>query len=115
MGPYALTWQSISVARASGITADLLPDDAVGKTIELTLDIYGEGGTATTQFKPSMLVDLEAGRPLEIEGILGSIMRLAKEKNVATPQCALFIRRCDIVEAAANQHRHGVQDLEDHT
>jgi len=94
----AIMLESVSVARACGIGPDLLPDGAVGETIGLTLDIYGEGGTATASFKPSMLVDLEAGRPLEIEGILGSVMRLAMEKNVATPNIDMAYKTLKIIQ-----------------
>ena len=37
-------------------------------------------------FKPSMLVDLEAGRPIEVEAIVGGVVRRAREVGVATPQ-----------------------------
>ncbi len=39
----------------------------------------------TSTFRPSMLVDLERGRPLEIEVILGAPLRVAREKGVDTP------------------------------
>ncbi|OAA74249.1 Ketopantoate reductase ApbA/PanE [Cordyceps fumosorosea ARSEF 2679] len=38
----------------------------------------------TSTFRPSMLVDLENGRPLELEVILGAPLRVAKEKGVST-------------------------------
>ncbi len=36
-------------------------------------------------FKTSMLVDFEAGRPMEVEAILGNAVRFAKEKSVPVP------------------------------
>ncbi|KAM0356005.1 hypothetical protein ACHAPU_000398 [Fusarium lateritium] len=39
----------------------------------------------TSTFRPSMLVDLENGRPLELEVILGAPLRVALEKGVGTP------------------------------
>ncbi len=37
-------------------------------------------------FKTSMLQDYEARRPIELEGIVGIVLKKAKEKNVATPK-----------------------------
>ncbi|KAK0706883.1 ketopantoate reductase [Lasiosphaeria miniovina] len=39
----------------------------------------------TSTFRPSMLVNLENERPLELEVILGAPLRAAKEKGVCTP------------------------------
>ncbi|GAA5850243.1 hypothetical protein JCM8547_001058 [Rhodosporidiobolus lusitaniae] len=54
-----------------------------------------EGDTAedaydsTVNFKPSMLLDIEAGRPCELEPILGSLLERARAKGVATPRLDL--------------------------
>ena len=37
------------------------------------------------QYKPSMLIDLEQGRRLEVEAVQGTVARLAAEMGVATP------------------------------
>jgi 2-dehydropantoate 2-reductase len=37
-------------------------------------------------FKPSMLVDLEAGRPMEVEGIVGAVVKQAKEVGIPVPR-----------------------------
>jgi 2-dehydropantoate 2-reductase len=37
-------------------------------------------------FKPSMLVDLETGRPMEIEGIVGAVVRQAREVGIPVPR-----------------------------
>ncbi|KAM3452570.1 hypothetical protein MY3296_004459 [Beauveria thailandica] len=39
----------------------------------------------TSTFRPSMLVDLENQRPLELEVILGALLKVANEKGVSTP------------------------------
>jgi len=77
--------ENIAIARAIGISETLLPDSVVDATLQLTLDIYGEGGSGGL-FKPSMLVDLEAGRPIEIEGIVGGVLRAAQQHNVPCPR-----------------------------
>ena len=67
----------ILVARMSGIdTGTLLEDEAV--------DIVRR--TEPSDFKPSMLVDLEANRPIEVEVILGEVVRKAVEVGVPVPR-----------------------------
>ena len=76
---WALTRQSVSevvaVGRAKGIA---LPPDIVEAT--LVLNARFDPGTKT-----SMLLDLEAGKPLEHEWISGEIVRLGRELGVPTP------------------------------
>jgi 2-dehydropantoate 2-reductase len=50
--------------------------------------------------KPSMLVDLERGRPLELEALNGTAARLGRELGVPTP-----IHR--FIHAALKFHAHG--------
>lgn len=67
----------IFVARASGIhTGTLLEDEAVS-IIQRTKPI---------DYKPSMLVDLEANRSIEVEVILGEIVKQAAEVWVSVPR-----------------------------
>ena len=67
----------VLVARVSGIhTGTLLEDEAV--------DIIRR--TKPSDFKPSMLVDLEANRPIEVEVILGEVVRKAAEVGVPVPR-----------------------------
>jgi len=67
----------IQVARTSGIhTGSLLEDEAV--------DIIRR--TKPSGFKPSMLVDLEANRPIEVEVIIGEVVRKAKECGEPVPR-----------------------------
>lgn len=67
----------ILVARTSGIhTGTLLEDEAV--------DIIRR--TKPIDYKPSMLVDLEANRPIEVEVILGEVVRKAAEVGVSVPR-----------------------------
>lgn len=55
-----------------------LPPDVVRATLRLT-----EGFAPLT--KPSMLVDLEAGRRLELEAMNGTVVRYGREAGVLTP------------------------------
>ena len=69
----------LAVARAwlTVYISSRLPD-------KIAQDIINNENPAST-FKPSMLVDLEAGRPIEVEAILGGIVSLAKKGGVSTP------------------------------
>jgi 2-dehydropantoate 2-reductase len=65
----------LAVARAHGVA---LPDDAVAETLAFTDTVPAEG-TA------SMQRDIIAGRPSELEAQSGAVVRLGREKGVATP------------------------------
>lgn len=64
---------------------------------------------SSSPFRPSMLVDLEKGRPLELEAILGAPLRVAKEKGVATPVLSqvyslLSVTQWTLMRAVSNRH-----------
>ena len=65
----------LAVARAHGVA---LPDDAVEETLAFTDSLPAEGTT-------SMQRDIIAGRPSELESQSGAVVRLGREKGVATP------------------------------
>lgn len=54
-----------------------LPDDVIEKNIVATQKMK--------PYKTSMLLDYEAGRPMEIEAILGNAIKFAKSKSISTP------------------------------
>ena len=54
-----------------------LPTDVVQKNLD--------GTWRMKPYKTSMLVDFEAGRPMEVEAILGNALRVAERHSVATP------------------------------
>jgi 2-dehydropantoate 2-reductase len=55
-----------------------LADDEVERTMKI-IDALPEA------MKPSLLVDLEAGRPTEIEDLSGAVSRLGRSCGVETP------------------------------
>lgn len=65
----------ISVARARKVA---LADDEAERTIKLVDGL-------PDAMKPSLLTDLEAGRPTEIEDLSGAVSRLGRECGVETP------------------------------
>jgi 2-dehydropantoate 2-reductase len=64
-----------NVARAKGVA---VADDVVDKSMAFC-------GHFKADSKASMLEDLEAGKPLELEWLSGTLVRLARECGVATP------------------------------
>ncbi|MEE3250084.1 MAG: ketopantoate reductase C-terminal domain-containing protein, partial [Chloroflexota bacterium] len=79
-----------SVATASGVPlGDIDVKGAMGLVAQRPLD--GKG---------SMQADLETGKPLELEAIVGSIGRIGRRMNVATPLM-------DFVYALLLPHKNG--------
>ncbi|CAE6477895.1 unnamed protein product [Rhizoctonia solani] len=73
----------VSVARGLGLDESVLPAASIDEAIDLTLSEYGVAGPA---YRASMLVDFLAERPMEIEVIIGGILRYAAAKQVPTPR-----------------------------
>ncbi len=67
--------EAISVAQANGI--DL--------STEIADEILDSQKNLPPEYKPSMLIDLEKGKRIELEAIIGVITRLGKNLGVPTP------------------------------
>ena len=67
----AVMREVLEIGRAVGVDADIDP--------EARIDM----ARALGRFKTSMLQDLEAGRPLEIDGLLSGTLEIAREAGVA--------------------------------
>jgi 2-dehydropantoate 2-reductase len=74
----------VTLGRALGYpdTDDGLPSSIVVDTIEKTRELHS---VARSMHRPSMLVDAEHGRPLEVEAILGELVRMGQERDVNMP------------------------------
>jgi len=66
---------------------------AIGRAMGIVLDIDGPRRLAMARalgaFKTSMLQDLEAGRPLEIDALLSAPLELAQALDVPAPTTAM--------------------------
>jgi 2-dehydropantoate 2-reductase len=71
----AMVEEAAAVARARGIA---LPEDVADERVAFARGL-------PTRMKSSMLHDLEAGRPLELDWLTGAVVRLGAEAGVATP------------------------------
>lgn len=56
-------------------------------------------------FKPSMLQDLEAKRPMEVEAIVGGIIKRAKAKGIDVPRLTFVYAGLKVVQAGLIKHR----------
>ena len=90
----ALTRATLAEIATSGTTREVVRRlmgevDAVaaalGVEVPLSIDKRIEGAAATGAHKTSMLQDLEAGRPLEVEALLGAVVELADGEAVEVP------------------------------
>ncbi|WFC97644.1 2-dehydropantoate 2-reductase [Malassezia yamatoensis] len=104
---HGIMLELLTIARANGIGENRLPAATVDETYFMTLrNSYAKirvskqpdrffdtsGGKALSDdFKPSILVDLERKKPMELNTIFGPLLRRARETNVATPRLDLIV------------------------
>ncbi len=77
----AVMQEIATVARAVGVS---LPADVVERKLE-------EGVAEAESYRASLHVDLMRGRPLEIEGLLGEVVRLGRGMGVPVPVSAALV------------------------
>lgn len=78
---YTVMEEVVAVARAKGMT---VPDDTVPKLIKQCTDV-------TTGLPSSMMADNFAGRPMEVEVILGTPVREAERLGVPVPTLLTWV------------------------
>ena len=78
--------------------------EALGVRFRHTIEKRIEGARAVGEHKTSMLQDLEAGRPLEIGALLGTVIELASETGHDIPK----IRAVHACLTLLDRTRHGV-------
>jgi 2-dehydropantoate 2-reductase len=58
---------------------------SLGVTLQVSIEQRLAAAAKVGEHKTSMLQDLEAGRPLELEPILGAVVEIGRLNGVATP------------------------------
>jgi 2-dehydropantoate 2-reductase len=105
----ALTRASLADLVTSPITRDLVQTlmeevDAVaramGVAVPLTIEKRMAGAAATGEHKTSMLQDLEAGRPLEVDALVGAVVELAEGAGVQVPTLRTVYRLTKLLDKA---------------
>ena len=61
--------------------------EKLGVTMPLDVDARIAGAEEVGAHKPSTLIDLERGRPMEVDAILGAVLEMGRLTNVAMPAC----------------------------
>ncbi|KZP08926.1 6-phosphogluconate dehydrogenase C-terminal domain-like protein, partial [Athelia psychrophila] len=95
----AVLKEVLSVARAIGIP-DLpapqgIPSSFVDSTLRDTAALYV---VASNNHRPSMLVDAQEGRPIEVEVILGEVVREARKRGVSVPRIEMIYALLIVVQ-----------------
>lgn len=98
--------EMMAIVRASGIGEDRVPAQIVDDNTFLTLKstpaklrisrspdafLESKADTLRADFKPSILVDLERSRPMELEVIFTNMLRRARQYNVETPRLDMIV------------------------
>lgn len=93
----------LATARSCGMGEDVLPAAKVDQSVEITYNSRPAGSTNSVGrgFKPSILVDLEAGRPMEVQAIIGNVIRLARKNGVDTPRLDMIMAALVPLQTAA--------------
>ena len=74
--------ENLAVGRAMGFDEEAVPSSIADDTIRSTGNFHRK---PDSKHKASMLLDCETGKPMEIEVIVGEVLRNAKELGVETP------------------------------
>jgi 2-dehydropantoate 2-reductase len=78
---------------------------AVGADVPLSIEKRMDGAAATGEHKTSMLQDLEAGRPLEVDALLGAVVELADGAGVPVPSLRVVYGLTKLLDEARRQAR----------
>ena len=85
----------LTVARAS-----LTPSPAVEQELsDAVIDRIIANESSNSVFRPSMLVDLDHGRPMEVEAIVGGVLRRARARGVPTPRMDLIYAGLSVIQS----------------
>ena len=95
-----------NVARA--LAADMMREaqavgEALGIRFRIPLEKRIAGAQAVGEHKTSMLQDIEAGRPTEIEALVGSVIELGQITGVPTPHISAIYACVKLLEARLRQ------------
>jgi len=78
---------------------------AYGVEIPLSIDKRIQGAAAAGDHKTSMLHDLESGKPLEIDALLGAVIELADGKAVEVPALRALYALTKLAQEVATRRR----------
>lgn len=71
---------------------------AVGQKVALSPEQRLAGAASVGEHRPSMLQDLEAGRALELEPLVGAVIEIGRLTGVPTPRLELLYALCRMID-----------------
>ncbi len=74
---------------------------AMGAEVAVSVEKRMDGAATTGAHKTSMLQDLEAGRPLEVDALLGAVVELADGAGVPVPSLRVVYRLTKLLDEKA--------------
>ncbi|KAG9015480.1 hypothetical protein FRB94_000085 [Tulasnella sp. JGI-2019a] len=86
----------VAVARALGFVEQDVASDSPETTLQYLLSL---GFKADSKIKPSLLVDLEAGKSFELEVIIGEVLRAGQKAGLSTPLLEAGYTMLSVVQA----------------
>jgi 2-dehydropantoate 2-reductase len=76
----------------------------LGVEVPLSIEQRLDGAAAGGEHRTSMLQDLEAGRPLEVEALLGAVVELADGLELAVPRLRTVLALTRLLDEANRKH-----------
>jgi len=83
--------------------------EALGVQFKVSLDKRIAGAQAVGQHKTSMLQDVEAGRPLELQALVGAVIELGLVTGVPTPTIAAVHALASLLAQSLSVRGHGLR------
>lgn len=82
---------------------------ALGIRFKLSIDKRIEGARKVGAHKTSMLQDVEAGRPIELEALVGSVVELGRLTGVPTPRIETIYACMQMLTRSIERAGHGLR------
>jgi 2-dehydropantoate 2-reductase len=83
--------------------------EALGVVFKISLEQRLAGAEAVGAHKTSMLLDVEHGRALELEALVGAVVELGRITGVATPRLQALYAACSLLGHTLQQQRGRLQ------
>jgi 2-dehydropantoate 2-reductase len=85
--------------------------ETLGITFRVSLEKRIEGAAKVGRHKTSMLQDVEAGRPIEIDALVGSVVELGALAKVPTPTITAIYRAAKLLDRRMTAEMVGVRSV----
>jgi 2-dehydropantoate 2-reductase len=85
--------------------------EALGASFRVPLEKRIEGAAKVGKHKTSMLQDVEAGRELEIDALVGAVVELGERAKVATPTIRAIYQASKLLGATMKRDNLAVRSL----